>query len=447
MSKRRLKHPDYLKNLLSHQTDSDNRSDLIARVRKEGAENLKELTFPQPKDEDWRYTKLRELTKHDFVPSEYSESPNVDPVELKKHFLEESEGVRIVFIDGWFSEKFSDTTALPTEIKAGTLEMLSSKGENFVAKHFNKYNDYRDDVFTQFSSAFADQGYCIALPEGFELEKPIQLLNIYTGNQENFFSTNRTLVVAEKNSSATIVENHVGLAENRYFTVPISEFKLFQGAHVKHVKVQNDSKSAIHVSRPVAHVASQAHYQSYTFTFGAKLFRNDPKIIQTDEEVSFTLDGLVMIKGDQIADTHSIMDHQHAFAESHQLHKVVVDEKAHSIFNGKIFVRQHAQKIDSFQENRNLMLSRDSTIDTKPQLEIFADDVKCSHGATVGHLDQDELFYLQSRGLSKHKAMQLLTFAFALEIINNIEIASLRKKLSNQVDVFTGATEKIKQPV
>ena len=177
------------------------------------------------------------------------------------------------------------------------------------------------------------------------------------------------------------------------------------------------------------------------------LFRNDPKILQDDEEVSFTLDGLVMIKGDQIADTHSTMDHQYAFAESHQLHKVVVDEKAHSIFNGKIFVRQHAQKIDSFQENRNIMLSRNATIDTKPQLEIFADDVKCSHGATVGQLDQDELFYLQSRGLNKHRATQLLTYAFALEIINNIDIESLKEKLSKQVDVFTGATKKIKQPV
>jgi len=447
MSKRRLKHPDYLKNYLSFQSGLEQRSDLISKARKEGADNLKNLIFPQPKDEDWKYTKLRDLTKYEFTPSEYSGSPDVDPVELKKHFLEESEGARVVFIDGWYSEKYSDTSSLPAGINAGTLIDLSDNGEEFVAEHFNKYNDFREDVFAQFSSAFADQGYCISLPKNVSLDKPVQLLNVYTGNQDNFFSTNRTLVVAEENSSATIVEEHVGLSDNKYFTVPVSEFRLREGAHVKHVKVQNDSKSAIHVSRPVAHVAANAHYQSYTFTFGAKLFRNDPKIIQDDEEVSFTLDGLVMIKGDQIADTHSTMDHQYAFAESHQLHKVVVDEKAQSIFNGKIFVRQHAQKIDSFQENRNLMLSRDSTIDTKPQLEIFADDVKCSHGATVGHLDQDELFYLQSRGLSKHKATQLLTYAFALEIIDNIDITSLKEKLSNQVDVFTGVTEKVKQPV
>mgnify|MGYP005858730277 CR=1 FL=1 len=267
MSKRRLKHPDYLKNLLSFQSELNESTQLVNETRKEGAQNLNKLTFPQPKDEDWQFTKLRALTKHDFVPTRRSAQENVDPVELKKYYLAESEGARIVFIDGWFSEKFSDITDLPADIEVGTLAELSGNDGNFVAKHFNKYNDFRDDVFAQFSSAFADQGYCILITKEVNLEKPVQLLNIYTGSQENFFTTNRTLVVAEENSSATIVEEHVGLSDNRYFTVPVSEFRLFEGAHVKHVKVQNDSKSAIHISRPVAHVASHAHYQSYTFTF------------------------------------------------------------------------------------------------------------------------------------------------------------------------------------
>jgi Fe-S cluster assembly protein SufD len=186
-------------------------------------------------------------------------------------------------------------------------------------------------------------------------------------------------------------------------------------------------------------VAKNSEYHAYTITLGGKLTRNEPKVIQEDEEVDFTLDGLVLIDGDQIADTHSTMDHRFSHAESHQLHKVVVNGNAHSIFNGKIFVRKDAQKIDSFQENRNLLLSRDGLVNTKPQLEIFADDVLCSHGATIGQLDPEEVFYLQSRGMTEQKAKEVLTYAFALETIENIKVDSVHQLLIDEVYRYTKA--------
>ncbi len=229
------------------------------------------------------------------------------------------------------------------------------------------------------------------------------------------------------------------LSDNVYLTIPVCEVKVKEKAHIHHVRLQRDSLEAFHVSRPIAYVEKNAEYHSYTINLGAKLSRNEPKVIQEAEEVDFTLDGLVLIDGNQTADTHSTMDHRFSHAHSHQLHKVVVNGNAHSIFNGKIFVRRDAQKIDSFQENRNLLLSIDGLVNTKPQLEIFADDVLCSHGATIGQLDPEEVFYLQSRGMTEQKAKEVLTYAFALETIENMKVESVHQLLIDEVNRYTEA--------
>jgi FeS assembly protein SufD len=220
-------------------------------------------------------------------------------------------------------------------------------------------------------------------------------------------------------------------------TIPVSEFKVDSNAHIHHVRIQRDSLRAVHVSRPATYIEKNGEYHSYTISLGGHLTRNEPMVVQEDEEVDFTLDGLVLIDGDQIADTHSIMDHRFSHGNSHQLHKVVVKGNAHSIFNGKIFVRKDAQKIDSFQENRNLLLSANGLVNTKPQLEIFADDVLCSHGATIGQLDPEHVFYLQSRGMTEQKAKEVLTYAFALETIENIKVDSVHKLLIDEVKRYT----------
>jgi len=273
--------------------------------------------------------------------------------------------------------------------------------------------------------------------KGAKVEAPIHVLNIQTGGPTPYVSSFRLLIHVEQEAEATLIEEHVSLDDSVYLTIPVMETFVQKKGRLNHLRIQRENKSCFHISRPITSLEGTAEYHSYTIALGAHLFRNEPQIIQTGEEVDFTLDGLILIDGDQISDTHSVMDHRFSHGNSHQLHKVVVHGNAHSVFNGKIFVRQDAQIIDSFQENRNLLLSRDGIVYTKPQLEIFADDVQCSHGATIGDLDPDEVFYLQSRGMTEQKAKEVLTYAFALETIENIEVESVHTFLVEEVKAYT----------
>lgn len=427
----------FLKDLLTYQSNLDGGSTILDNLRRESAGKVQSTAFPTPRDEDWRFTNLKPLLRGDaFVPVQNITAVS-DLSDIDQYYLPEASNSRLVFINGEYSEEHSSVSNMPEGVVIGNLADAAADEDGIFSEHLNKYAEYEDDIFTYFNGAFVNDGSFIYVPEDVTVEAPIHLLNIYTDADNSYFVTPRTLVVGDKNSEMTIIEDHIGLADNRYFTLPVIELKLFDGSTIKHVRIQRDSLNAFHFSRPAAHVAKHADYESYTITLGARLSRNDPKIVATDEEVNFTVDGLVLIDGVQIADTHSVMDHKFPHAESHQLHKCVINGEAHSIFNGKIFVRPHAQKIDSFQENRNLLLTRDGQVNTKPQLEIFADDVLCSHGATIGQLEEDEVFYLNSRGLSEQKARELLTYGFALETIENIEVESVHKLLLKEVERYT----------
>lgn len=411
----------------------------IAGLNQKGAGNISEFPFPTKKDEDWRFTDLKSISRSHFVPVE--EAGAVLPGDISEYYLPEAANSRLVFVNGEFDAERSSTSDIPGNVVVGT---IAENGDSEMVKdHLGKYTNYDEDqdVFAALNDANFKNGAFIYVPKETKVEAPIHILNVFTDSDKPFFATPRVLFVGEAYSKSTIVEEHIGLVENEYLNVPVAEFKLFEGAHIHHARIQRDSKKASHISRPIAHLEKHAEYHSYTICLGAKLFRNDPRVVQNDEEVNFTIDGLVLIDGDQIADTHSAIDHRFSHADSHQLHKVVVNDNAHSIFNGKIFVRKDAQKIDSFQENRNLLLSVDGTVHTKPQLEIFADDVLCSHGATIGHLNEDEVFYLHSRGLTKKKARELLVYAFTLESVENMEVESVHKLLLDEVIKFTSRDE------
>lgn len=411
----------------------------IAGLNEKGAGNISEFPFPTKKDEDWRFTDLRSISRSHFVP--VSEAEAVAVGDISNHYLPEATNSRLVFVNGEFDAELSSTSDIPNNVIVGT---IADNGDSDIVKdHIGKYTTYDQDkdVFAALNDANFKDGAFIYVPKETKVESPIHILNVFTDAKKAFYATPRVLFVGEAYSKSTIVEEHIGLVENEYLNIPVAEFKLFEGAHIHHARIQRDSKKASHISRPIAHLDQHAEYHSYTICLGAKLFRNDPRVVQNAEEVDFTIDGLVLIDGDQIADTHSAIDHKFSHANSHQLHKVVVNDNAHSIFNGKIFVRKDAQKIDSFQENRNLLLSFDGTVHTKPQLEIFADDVLCSHGATIGHLNEDEVFYLHSRGLTKKKARELLVYAFTLESIENMEVESVHKLLLDEVVKFTSRDE------
>jgi Fe-S cluster assembly protein SufD len=402
-------------------------------IRKRGAEGLSSFAFPTRKDEDWRFIDLKSITRNSFSPVSESGVGSVDNAD--RFHLPEAENTRFVFVNGSFDAELSSISDLPENVIVGNLSEYAD--HEIVQQFLGSITNYQNDVFVALNEANLDDGAFIYVPKNTKVEAPIHILNLFTDSAEAYFATPRLLFVGEQFSKATIIEEHIGLSNNLYLNVPVTEFKLFEGAHVHHARIQRDSKSANHVSRPIAELERNAEYHSYTICLGAKLFRNEPRVIQNAEEVDFTVDGLVLIDGEQIADTHSIMDHRFAHGNSHQLHKVVVNDAAHSIFNGKIFVAKDAQKIDSFQENRNLLLSEDGKVNTKPQLEIFADDVKCSHGATIGYLDEEEVFYLHSRGLTEQKSRELLVYAFALESVESMEVESVEKLLLDEVIKYT----------
>ena len=413
----------------------DSRNTLWPEIRENGLKVLRSNSFPSKKIEEWKFIDLKPVSRTEFVHIE--NAGTLPAIDIEKYFLPESDRSRLVFINGRYHEKYSSIGGLGKGVTVGNLADFSK--DKHVEEYLNKLVNYDGDVFTAYNSYMFEDGAFIHLEKEAKAEAPIQILNLYTDSKKAFITNPRMLVVAEEDSDVTIIEDHIGLGENRYMTIPVSEVKVKQRAHIHHVRIQRDSIDAFHFSRPIAYVEKDSEYHSYTITLGGRIIRNEPRVIQEAEEVDFTLDGLVLIDGDQVADTHSVMDHRFSFAESHQLHKVVVNGKAHSIFNGKIFVRRDAQKIDSFQENRNLLLSRDGLVNTKPQLEIFADDVLCSHGATIGQLDPEEVFYLQSRGMTEEKAKEVLTYAFALETIENVKVESVHKLLIKEVYRYTKA--------
>lgn len=433
-----MEHPTRIEPSILHELSMsvpDSKDSLWPDIKKDGRMVLESNDLPNKKIEEWRFIDLKPISRTEFV--HIDESGVLPATDIEKYFLPESDRSRLVFINGKFHESYSSIGGLGKGVTVGNLANFSNDG--IVQTYLNKLLDYENDAFTAFNNLMFEDGAFIHLEKNAKAEAPIQILNLYTDAAQPFIATPRMLVVAEEDSDVTIIEEHIGLADNRYLTIPVCEVKVKQRAHIHHVRIQRDSTDAFHLSRPITYVEKNSEYHSYTITLGAKISRNEPRVIQEDEEVDFTLDGLVLIDGDQVADTHSVMDHRFSHAESHQLHKVVVNGHAHSIFNGKIFVRRDAQKIDSFQENRNLLLSKDGLVNTKPQLEIFADDVLCSHGATIGQLDPEEVFYLQSRGMTEEKAKEVLTYAFALETIENVKVDSVHKLLIEEVYRYTKA--------
>lgn len=429
---------DTLLSYLSEQVTTDSTEPAIKKLNEQGIEKLSVTRFPNKKDEDWRFIDLRPITRNTYYPLNKVVTDKIG--DISEHFLPEALNSRLVFINGIYAPELSSMSNLPKGVIVGNL--TDNAAHEAVEKYLGTITNYEDDVFATLNDAAFSDGTFIYVPKETVVEQPIHILNLFTDADKPFYATPRLLFVGEMYSQATIIEEHFGTAQNVYLNVPVTEFMLHSGAHVHHARIQRDSKQAAHVSRPVALLEKHAEYHSYTICLGAHLFRNEPRVLQNAEEVDFTVDGLVLIDGDQIADTHSIMDHRYSHAKSHQLHKVVVNDNAHSIFNGKIFVQKYAQKIDSFQENRNLLLSDNGTVHTKPQLEIFADDVRCSHGATISQLQEDEVFYLHSRGLTEQKARELLVYAFALESIESMAVKSVEDLLHKVVIEYTNRDNK-----
>jgi Fe-S cluster assembly protein SufD len=403
----------------------------LNQLRANAVERAGTLRVPTTHDEEWRFTDISPLTKLPFqsVPT----ASYLPPSEAESFYIE-SAAVRLVFVDGVYAPHLSTQVSdIARDSGIVVMQLLAnlSKHSATLEQHLARHADFRDTIFTAINTAMLHDGALVIMPPNITIDGPVHLLFIAT--QKEVASYPRCLLIAESGCAMTVIEDYVTLQQGVYVTNAVTEIALADNARVNHIRVQRDSGQAFHIADCAVSLAQGSHYQSTSIALGARISRVDMNIQLSGQGAECVVDGLALIADRQLADTHTSIDHIKPHCTSRQLHKCIVDGSAHAVFNGKIMVRPDAQGTDSTQSSRNLLLSGRAHIDTKPQLEIFADDVKCAHGATIGQLDSEEVFYLKSRGLSELTARNLLTYAFGAEIIERIPVASLRQQLENTV--------------
>lgn len=420
----------YLGSLLQGQPPASSLS-WLNQLRGNAVDRVGALTVPTTRDEDWRFTDISPLTKLSFQPA--PGAARVAPAAIAQWAIAEA-AARLVFIDGIYAPEHSFNHAgFTVENLAAGVSLHGAA----VQAHLGRHARFEHNAFAALNTAFLHDGALILVPRDLALVAPVHLL--YIATRKHAASYPRCLVVAESGSAVTVVEDFVALESGAYFTNAVTEMALAGNAQVHHVRVQRDSAEAFHFANCAVSLAQASRYHSVSVALGARISRHNLGVLLAAEGAECSIDGLALISGAQLADTHTLIDHALPQGVSRQLHKCIVDGAARAVFNGNIMVRPGAQRTDSSQSSRNLLLSGKARVDTKPQLEIFADDVKCAHGATVGQLDVDEVFYLKSRGLSDTAARNLLTYAFGAEVIERIPVASLRLRLEQAVLAQTQA--------
>lgn len=402
------------------------------RLRSSAFERFSELGFPSVKDEEWKYTNVAPIARMDFQ-SLQGESEATGDSQLADLGAFEARDSQLVFVNGKLRDDLSSVAALPETLVAIELSqaVVDDRYCDLVHRHLARSADYVASGFAALNTALISEGAFIYISKDVTTQAPLHLLFISDGAAAATFP--RVLVIAEANSSATLIENYVSTRDAQYFTNAVVEVVLKDGARLEHYKVQRESIAAFHVATTVADLGANSSYDATTITMGAELSRHDVGVTMDHEGAECWVDGLYLVTTGQHTDTHSVIDHRKPNCSSHQLYKGILDGKSRAVFNGKVFVRHDAQKTDAMQTNKNLLLSNEARVDTKPQLEILADDVKCAHGAAVGQLDEDELFYLETRGIHHELARNLLTYGFAEEVIGKIKIDSIRKQLDEAV--------------
>jgi len=381
--------------------------------------------FPTPSNEEWKYTNIAPVTDGSWsIAGDASE-------EFSPLIFSECDNSVLVFRNGSFSKSDSRLSGLGDAVVLTFNEALADqKHSSILESKLGSLIDFDKNGFTALNTAFIEDGAFILIPKNTKVTAPIQMLFVSDDSTASF---PRVLIVAEEFAEATFVESYLRNSEKVYFMNPVVEVSLAAEAKIKHFRVQRDSHVAFNIGATGAEVEKGSVYDSTNINLGAKLSRHEIVIRFNAEGGEVFADGLYMLGEDQHHDTHSLIDHRLPNCVSHQSYKGIVDGKAHAVFNGKIFVRENASGTDGYQSNKNLLLSNDARVDTKPQLEIFNDDVKCAHGATVGQLEDEELFYLLSRGLNEKLARNLLTYGFAEEVINKIDIESVKNQLDESV--------------
>ncbi len=384
--------------------------------------------FPVVQSEEWKYTNVAPIAREHF---QIGEKSNLGSEQIAPFIFDESKQSVLVFVNGSFDKSLSNLSALN---EAAVLSFAEAASDEKYASVFRaklgSLVDAEKNGFTALNTAFVGEGAFLFVPKNVKVGAPIQILSLTEDRKVSF---PRILIVAEAFSEATIIETYNRSDETKYLTNAVVEISLADEAKIKHYRVQRESHEAFHVSTTAAEITRGSVYDTTAINLGARISRHDVALKFNAEGGEAFVDGLYFLGGFQHHDTHSVIRHDVPNCTSHQTYKGILNDKSRGVFNGKVFVAVGASGTDGYQSNKNLLLSNEARVDTKPQLEIFNDDVKCSHGATVGQLEEEELFYLLSRGLNDTLARNLLTYGFAEEIVNKIGIESIKKQLDEAV--------------
>ncbi|HYW74067.1 MAG TPA: Fe-S cluster assembly protein SufD [Pyrinomonadaceae bacterium] len=394
---------------------------------------FQEIGFPSVEEEEWKYTNVAAIGKGNFAPTTSSNGTALTPDAIRVWGYEEAP-VRLVFLNGIFRPDLSSLREQPPELLAGNLiEAANDARHGQAIRQVLEPRAQGTNGFVALNNALFAGGLFLQIKRNATIAPPIHLLLITEAGSSNPAASPRIVIHAEPNSSATIIESYVSAGESEYLTNAVIDFAVEDSAQIRHYRVQRESAKGFHIAATHATLGPKAKYETTSINLGGSISRHDIDVVMDHEGAECAVDGLYMVEGSQHADTHSVIDHRQPHCTSRQLYKGILDGKSRAVFNGKVFVRHGAQQTDAQQTNKNLLLSKEAQIDTKPQLEIYADDVKCTHGAAIGQLDEDELFYLESRGINPALARNMLTYGFAEEVIERITIESIKRELDSVV--------------
>jgi Fe-S cluster assembly protein SufD len=405
-------------------------------IRTEALKNFEAKGFPTKKEEAWKYTSLNAILKNDFSIFPKKEN-DIDIKDVKKYFLNDLDTYKVIFIDGIFSTFLSSTTHDGLDVCLMSSALTKPKYKMVIDTYFNQVAS-KEESLTSLNTAFAFEGAYINVPKSKVVDKPIEIIYFSTGKEDALMVQPRNLVIVGENAHVQIVERHQSLNENPVLTNSVTEIFAQKRAIVDYYKIQNDEQTANLIDNTYISQKQESRVSVHTFSFGGNITRNNLNFYHHGERIDSTLKGITIIGDKQHVDHYTLVNHEQPNCESHQNYKTILDGQSTGVFNGKIYVEKEAQKTDAFQQNNNILLSDRATINAKPQLEIFADDVKCSHGCTIGQLDDSAMFYMQQRGIPKKEAKALLMYAFTSEVTSSIKIPELKLKIAKIIAMKLG---------
>jgi Fe-S cluster assembly protein SufD len=405
----------------------------INAIRQEAFNAMKNLELPTRKSEAWRFTNVSWLNEHDFLLRNGNPDINLSNEDIEPFTIKDLNENLLVFVNGTFSEKLSRIKYPRDEIIIESFRDAEKRNAPNLLKHFSLLADYKNDFFTALNTAFAKDGVYVNVPAGVIIDEPIHVMFISDTRQGAVMSNPRNIFLIGKCSQINVVETYHTIGDNPAFTNMVTEIFMNFATHFEFNKIQNDKGNSYYIGTTQVEQAKNSVFNASTITMSGRFIRNNMNTAFKEENAETNLNGFYFMRNNDFVDNHTLIDHAVPNCNSNEFYKGILDDSAKAVFNGKVIVRPNAQKTNAYQQNKNILLTDDSKINTKPELEIYADDVKCSHGATTGYLDKEAMFYLRSRGISEEMAKSLLLNSFASEVIERIKIAELRDDIKRQV--------------